>query len=270
MKQTKNYPKVVEQIHNEFYSAGEELLKEALLVINNNETLIDKAERLENIGFKNSLEVKKASVIRLPKVVADLVQYYQQKYPFNKFITEDQVKKICNKYKLVCAPIENYKGFVPENKLNQIENFGLDASDNEVDLIEITKAWNTGVKFGDFLNRNRGANHIHRELGLKLIPSNHPALYWQRGGLFSVTHGSIDTGYVEKYKVYNRTKMVICAPKKDMELNGLERVGLFFLSGITVTAPDPVVLQPVKGGYLIVAAWGDEASDEIVVNTINN
>ena len=30
--------------------------------------------------------------------------------------------------------------------------------------------------------------------------------------------------------------------------------------------PDPVVLQPVKGGYLIITAWGDEASDEIVVN----
>ena len=30
--------------------------------------------------------------------------------------------------------------------------------------------------------------------------------------------------------------------------------------------PDPVVLQPVCGGYLIVCAWGDEASDEIVVN----
>jgi len=29
---------------------------------------------------------------------------------------------------------------------------------------------------------------------------------------------------------------------------------------------DPVVLQPVKGGYLIITAWGDEASDELVVN----
>ena len=34
--------------------------------------------------------------------------------------------------------------------------------------------------------------------------------------------------------------------------------------------PDPVVLQPVNEGYLIVCAWGDEASDELVVNSINN
>jgi hypothetical protein len=34
--------------------------------------------------------------------------------------------------------------------------------------------------------------------------------------------------------------------------------------------PDPVVLKAVKDGYLILAAWGDEASDPIVVNEINN
>lgn len=33
-----------------------------------------------------------------------------------------------------------------------------------------------------------------------------------------------------------------------------------------VTFPDPVVLKPIKGGYLILTAWGDEASDELVVN----
>jgi hypothetical protein len=33
---------------------------------------------------------------------------------------------------------------------------------------------------------------------------------------------------------------------------------------------DPVVLCPVDGGYLIIAAWGQEASDENVVNEKNN
>lgn len=34
--------------------------------------------------------------------------------------------------------------------------------------------------------------------------------------------------------------------------------------------PDPVVLYPVREGYLIVTAWGDEASDPDVVNEVNN
>ena len=34
--------------------------------------------------------------------------------------------------------------------------------------------------------------------------------------------------------------------------------------------PDPVVLQEVRGGYLIITAWGDEASDPLIVNKNNN
>ena len=33
---------------------------------------------------------------------------------------------------------------------------------------------------------------------------------------------------------------------------------------------DPIVLAKVKGGYLIVTAWGDEATDDLVFNHINN
>lgn len=47
---------------------------------------------------------------------------------------------------------------------------------------------------------------------------------------------------------------------------GLSKVGDLFMSLTRVNVPDPVVLQPVKGGFLIVCAWGEEASDEIVVN----
>jgi len=33
---------------------------------------------------------------------------------------------------------------------------------------------------------------------------------------------------------------------------------------------DPIVLLPVSEGYIVVTAWGDEASDPIVVNESNN
>ncbi len=44
------------------------------------------------------------------------------------------------------------------------------------------------------------------------------------------------------------------------------------LNGITIEAiaQDPIVLQPVELGFLIVSAWGDEASDKEVINEINN
>jgi hypothetical protein len=34
--------------------------------------------------------------------------------------------------------------------------------------------------------------------------------------------------------------------------------------------PDPIVFYQVKGGYLIVTAWGDEARDEVILNPNTN
>jgi hypothetical protein len=59
----------------------------------------------------------------------------------------------------------------------------------------------------------------------------------------------------------------IAAPASDFDTTGMELKN-FKLSPIEF--PDPIVLQPVffEGSkhYLIVTAWGLEASDEMVVN----
>ena len=51
-----------------------------------------------------------------------------------------------------------------------------------------------------------------------------------------------------------------------MKVDAWERISNYKI----VPVPDPVVLKEVKGGFLIVTAWGDEASDPNVVNEINN
>lgn len=261
----KKYPKVVEEIHQTFYTAGDKLLKEATEIINQNgPTSIDKAKRLEKLGFKNSLEVKKLESIKMTQDLANLIQYYQINYPNNKFITEEQVVSICKKYNLSCAPIERYKGFVPETKLQEIEGFKIKDKDQNQRMIKILSAWNTGAK-ADYFHRARGARHIHEQLGMELIPSDHPSLNWHGDNLFSVKGG-----YVERIRIYETKKMLICAPKKDLDLKGLKKIGAIFTSFTTITVPDPVVLQPCKGGYLIITAWGDEASDELVVNQNQN
>jgi len=63
-------------------------------------------------------------------------------------------------------------------------------------------------------------------------------------------------------------KFRICAPKSDFNTMGYEvREGYKLVY-------DPIVLQPVEyngiKGNLIITAWGDEASDEIVVNQTMN
>jgi hypothetical protein len=66
---------------------------------------------------------------------------------------------------------------------------------------------------------------------------------------------------------YTNAPLEIAAPIKDFDTKGMELKD-FKLSEIEI--PDPVVLQPVfyarQKHYLIVTAWGQEASDELVVN----
>ena len=62
----------------------------------------------------------------------------------------------------------------------------------------------------------------------------------------------------------------IAAPLEDFNMKGAELKD-FKISNIPIKIPDPVVLKPVifnnNKYYLIVTAWGKEASDEIVVNS---
>ena len=66
----------------------------------------------------------------------------------------------------------------------------------------------------------------------------------------------------------NNKKLKICAPVKDMDISGLELTEGYKLQKKHI--PDPVVLQPVKGGYLCLAKWGQEANDPILANELDN
>lgn len=59
-----------------------------------------------------------------------------------------------------------------------------------------------------------------------------------------------------------KINLTICAPIKDMKLNQWEKV-----VGNKIEVPDPIVLFPVgQGCFLIVTAWGEEASDPEILN----
>lgn len=53
------------------------------------------------------------------------------------------------------------------------------------------------------------------------------------------------------------------APEHKLETKGNMKKGHILLN-------DPIVLQPVHHGYLIVTSWGFEAADPAIANPINN
>lgn len=251
----KSNKQVIEKIHHEFNSAGDALLAEVNELINGNSALLKKAERLEMAGFKMANEVERASKILLDKKTADFVVYYRERYPFNKFITELQVNSINSKYGLVCCPIKRYKGFVPESKLSIIESFIVKPEDKEEKKIKVTK-WS-------HIDNSEQAR-LNEKYPDFIFPYS---MFYAPVPLVNINGSNI---FISKYEILDSDSLYICAPAKDMDISGLKQVGNKLMSFTKIEVPDPVVLQPVKGGYLIVTAWGDEASDEIVVNQISN
>ena len=104
----RQYPKEVEAIHNEFFTAGDNILQEATCLLKQlEEKDLAKGKRLAALGFNKTREavvaIETENKLATTKEIADLVMYYRINYPNNKFITEEQVKQICKKYGLVCG-----------------------------------------------------------------------------------------------------------------------------------------------------------------------
>lgn len=226
-------------IHNEFNTASDRLLKEAQQIANQTDPkLIDKGKRLASLGFHETHEVKlSAQHKRRKDENAEHVKwanYYHQHYPFNRFIVEEQIKAICEKYGLIHGPVGNYIGFVPEKNLREIENFKL----RDEDVPYVLRGWGRGMFFA--------SEPIDEIVDKKTWEEYQPDEY---------SNG----------RKWRGIPLNICAPAKDFDKRGMMIRGFKLMS-----VPDPVVLQPVLGGSLILSAWGLEASDENVVNKINN
>lgn len=119
---------LIAEIHEEFDSSTERLLNEAKGILAKS-TNTDKGEALRKLGFTNSKpSVEAALDIKIKKEkqeLAENIQYFQQWYPSNKYITEAEVEKICKKYGLLCGEAQYYIGDVPDKNLTEISNFKL-------------------------------------------------------------------------------------------------------------------------------------------------
>lgn len=242
--------KLIEEIHESFFTEVDKLLAWAKIsssLETTKQSLIDKRDKLVELGFTNTKEVVEAEeeVRRLELIkeenqnkisLKEAIDYFSTKYPHYKFITEESVKKICEKYGLVYGEVSKYKGTVPDKNLKQIQDFKIESKDECCIKIINPGAW---MMLDTYVSGNN-------TLGTTSIE-----------GIGLVT--------------IRKSPLEIAAPLKDFDMKEHE-VKNFKLSKIEVK--DPVVLKPVffKGQkhYLIVTAWGLEASDELVINPRHN
>lgn len=257
--QEKSTKEIIEEIHETFYTEVDRILAEANIYVSEqpkDANLLEKSNRLKKLGFSATKEVtiskQQESIIeeaRKENEVKDhlkrAVNYFSFKYPQYKFITEDSVKNICDKYGLVYGEVSRYKGTVPEENLEQMENFKIEdvdvcAKKESVYLGFMPSGYTSPI---DYFSKN--------ELRSKKIEDDKEG----------------KSSFMSDFRTFFRVcPLEIAAPVKDFDMEGHKLEG----NKIVREIPDPVVLQPVhfegKKHYLIVTAWGEEASDELVVN----
>ena len=265
-----NYPEVVKQIHDEFNIAGERLLQESIELINQSEKVdIDKAKKLNELGFLNNPQLKRALQIeeetRMPATLAKTIQEYTNKYRGYKFISTEDVDKINKKYNLVLSGVESYIGFVPAKNLAEVELFKRKFYlINRYKIKSMTyRRYNMNYFLPDFSsNKIKPIIEAYLKKVNSIIQSEDD---WSvKMELNKVVKNIKPNFIIGKVEVEKLSPFVICAPKTDI-LETKNETSLKF-----ETVPDPIVLYPVDMGYIIVTAWGDEASDELVVNQNNN
>lgn len=270
----KTVNQVIEEIHETFYTEVDKLLASAKVANSldtDKQSLIDKCARLKALGFTSTQEVKEAEteIARLEALKRDneakitlieAINYFSFKYPNYKFITEDSVKKICEKYSLVYGAIDKYIGSVPDKNLQHIENFKV----LEDDECYVEEKFFRGVFLSDGERSFNKKYKTHAQWTEEQNPTTTKGDYLMR-------HMMLRMSDPYTRVIDMKCPLEIAAPLKDFDMKNAE-VKDFKISKIEI--PDPVVLKPVifnnEKYYLIVTAWGLEAGDELVVNPIHN
>lgn len=259
----------VQKIHHEFDTAEDRLLSEAMKIISD-PIENKKAEKLEKIGFVNAKGVSDISKNRLSIVEnmaqANLINYYKKRYPFLKFITESELKRICGKYGLVYMPVENYAKDVPMKNILDIERTQPRKSedapsdrlwcklkrDNSFSLVASSGGSWCGIWGTEWYR-------IPKIIEGRHFTSQYRASEWLREEKGFTTEYLVDkvTNYTE-----NRQGLFIAAPKSHFKGKN-KSISIFEVK-------DPIVFRFVNGGIQVITKWGDEAADAALLNEIDN
>lgn len=214
---------IEQQLHSEINSVQELLLMEAKAIVEKkySEDEIKTLEDLASLGFKRNKEYVDYEDWKKAKNVTK----YAESYPMNKFITEGAVKKICKKYGLLLADVGDYKSDIPFDNQKAIVNFRVNDNDLESNY------------YGSFAS------------GGILSAMLMPRLRWIDGNVEMDYGTSTEIEVKPKYKFSKAKNLKIIAPPSKLKMEGKK------IKGHCLIDKDPIVLQPVKDGYLIVTAW---------------
>lgn len=238
----------------------------------------------EGVDFQKAVETKSAEA----KELDNYRQMYAFEYPGLKFIPAKTMTEVCQKHNLTIGGVNRYTGEVPEWALKQIaRNKHHFTYHDEFDQDHYMKVVNdeydrkrqeakasgfTGtvqVSFGDLVRL------------IQLTPNGKkgfrgPAMSWyasyKSGEMVYMgggTGGNMETYIPRENGNVKTSNLMIAAPAHQMRMHQNEvRTAQGTIAEVRTL--DPIVCLEVKGGYIVLAAWGEEGQDPRVFNSANN
>lgn len=249
------------EIQLEVLTAQQALIAEAERIVSGKDDNERHVSELEALGFTGSSSALTAKMVK-SKELDELVKWYGFEYPGLKFIPSEAMVNVCQKYGLAIGHVSRYMGEVPPWALKQIA-----ANKHHIGTTEIFDEEKYQRAFDTEHSRlqKSGANGY-----LYHATNNWARGYGNGNGCMGWSGGPSPNAYPREHGMKTAPDLQIAAPRSEMRLSRNERVNE---DGQIVEVPmnmDPIVCIEVKGGYIVLAAWGEEGQDPQVFNAPSN
>lgn len=258
---------LIEEIHQAFDTEQDRLFAFAEKAIADNVVKdVDYVRKMHDLGFVNSrpvIEAKERLETAMKNAeLGQLIMHYRDNYPLLKFLTEESLDRICNKYNLIYAPVTRYIRGVPNKNVEEI--FKAQVLTNE-DTRAAEWKIKDGIKW--YTNFPRKWRQPILDATYERTPSDSVI----RQKFPEITTSMIYKERPECEKV-DYEGLFIAAPKNHFDLTGLTpgKTKGYFQTVTKQMIQDPIVFRYVKGGVQVLTKWGLEANDPELANPLDN
>lgn len=215
-----------------------------------NEEILEKAEMLKSLGLVNTPTAKNVEDVEKlesqVKAEIELQEKYERLFPTYRFITREDMVKICKEHGLIIGGSTDYVKEIPMVNLEKIVNF---------------QTWFNRSKIANLVTYDYSTGTRHSSDRRVVVETDKEAAIVDQ----------IDKGWVgERYNISKSVSLNIAAPATHFDLRGKTISKDFQLGEMVTVNPDPIALHEVKGGYIIITAWDKEAEIPEIQNPLNN
>lgn len=218
------------------------------------------AERLDQFGFKRSANLRYAGFLEAFQANPLLADHYAERYPNCFFLPWKAFHTVRRTLDLWCDLPEFYCGAVPGEQIPWLEAFSLHPDD--APFVRFDRSVEDDLPWvdDDFLS------------ALEFPEATTRLLQYSLGGAVGA-HVRWLSKLSQPLREFRREFFVV-APAQAFSTteDWLERTRKMAMAAMEETSPppDPLVIRFCRGGCLVVAAWGDEATElNELVKTLN-